>query len=524
MLRRCLPLLLASTAAVLLSACGLPPLEPRTTSHAPNSSETASTRLGQGIAHQSQQTKADPSHTGIYNLADAQEAFAARALLARMADQTLDVQYYIWRNAKTGRLLLHELLAAADRGVRVRLLLDDGGTGTLDDELLSLDSHPHVEVRLFNPFVVRGWIKPVGYLTHFPRTNRRMHNKSFTADNQASIVGGRNVGNEYFGATDGVLFADLDVLAAGPAVQAISQDFDKYWASRSAYPIGHLITGTPRLPLEQLREQGHALLRDPASVDYRSAVQNTAFIQHLVQGELPMSWAPAKLISDDPAKAEGKADDNDLIGSQMARALGTIQQQLDLVSPYFVPTEAGTQYFIQLRQQGRRVRILTNALEATDVSIVHSGYAKYRKALLEAGVELYEMRSNTPDYATEEIKLRDRIASLGSSGSSLHAKTFAVDGQRLFVGSFNFDPRSMHLNTEMGLLIDDPQLTQYLHDSFSHVIPTHAYRLSLSEEGRLLWHSGVGTPAPIYATEPQTRWHQRWLLWLLGKLPIEWLL
>ena len=511
-------------AAMALTGCSLPPLGTRTSSHALPTTEGLQTALGNSIAKQAAMDGADPTHTGLYTLQDAQEAFAARALLARMAQRTLDVQYYIWRNDKTGQLLLHELIDVADRGVRVRLLLDDGGTSNLDNELRSLATHPHIEVRLFNPFVQRGWIKPLGYVTHFPRTNRRMHNKSFTADNQASIVGGRNVGNEYFGATDGVLFADLDVVAVGATVPAISADFDLYWASPMAYPVERMVTGAPQLPLEQLRSEGDALMASAAALEYRAAIEKTPFVQHLDAGQLPLLWAPAQLISDIPEKAKGKANDEDLIGAQMAKALGTPNAQLDLVSPYFVPTKKGTDYFSQLSRQGIQVRILTNALEATDVAIVHSGYAKYRRPLLEAGVQLFEMRRSTPEYAEDDIRLRHKLSALGSSGSSLHAKTFAADGQRVFIGSFNFDPRSMNLNTEMGLMVQSPELAQRVHDSFARSVPENAYRLTLDAQGTMLWHSGVGHPPPVYSTEPQTKWHQRALLWLLGKLPIEWLL
>jgi len=518
------PTLVCSIAlALLLGGCGLPSLEGRSTSTAPSAQSTADTRLGRGAAQLRAQAQADAGHTGIHALNDAQAAFAARALLARAADRSLDVQYYIWRGDKTGHLLLHELLAAADRGVQVRLLLDDGGTSGLDGALRALDSHPHAEVRLFNPFVLR-WPKPIGYVTHFPRTNRRMHNKSFTADNQASIVGGRNVGNEYFGATDGVLFADLDVLTIGPAVQQISEDFDRYWASGASYPVDRIVTGTPSISLAQLRADGDALEQSPAAQDYRAALARTPFIQNLLQGGLPLQWAHAHLVSDDPAKALGQAQGGGLIGSQLLRAIGTPAQTVDLVSPYFVPTPQGVQAFAHLRAQGIRVRILTNALEATDVAVVHAGYATYRKPLLAQGVELYEMRRQAPDYAQDEERERLKLSPLGSSGSSLHAKTFAVDGQRAFVGSFNFDPRSLLLNTEMGLVVESPALAQAISQSFDAHIPERAYRLSLHADGRLRWHSGVGNPPPVYDTEPQTTLLQRLSLWLLGLLPIEWLL
>lgn len=514
---------LPALLAVALTACSLPPPETRSTSQAPPAASTADTRLGQGIGQLRSRDHAPPSHTGIYALRDAQEAFAARALLARAAERSLDVQYYIWRDDKTGQLLLHELLQAADRGVRVRLLLDDGGTSGLDDALRALDSHPQVQVRLFNPFALRGLFKLSGYVTDFRRTNRRMHNKSFTADNQASIVGGRNVGNEYFGATDGVLFADLDVLAAGPVVPDISIDFDRYWSSPSAYPIDQLVPHTT-LELGHLRTAGAALLASSQAQDYRAALQRTPLVQALEQAQLPLLWAPTHLLSDDPAKILGQAPAQGLIGPQLLRALGQPQRQVDVVSPYFVPTHAGVQAFAALRAQGIAVRILTNAYEATDVAVVHSGYARFRAPLLHQGVEVFELRRQTPDYAAPQEREALTLNTLGSSGASLHAKTFAVDGQRTFIGSFNFDPRSIELNTEMGVLIESPALTAAVHQIFTEAVPSHAFRVSLTADGGLQWHSGVGTPPPVYDQEPGTRWLQRLSLKVLGWLPIEGLL
>lgn len=215
-------------------------------------------------------------------------------------------------------------------------------------------------------------------------------------------------------------------------------------------------------------------------------------MQHLLQAQLPMDWAVAHLVSDPPEKILGQAPSTALIGEQLRRAIGTPTQSLDLVSPYFVPTAAGVQAFAQLRAQGLRVRILTNALEATDVAIVHSGYAKYRKPLLQAGIALYEKRGAPPDYAKDGDRLRRQLTALGSSGSSLHAKTFAVDGQRAFVGSFNFDPRSLQLNPEMGLMIESPRLAQQTSHSFDQTIPALAYRVSLNAQGQRRRQSRAG--------------------------------
>lgn len=511
-----LPLLICGLALLGLAGCSLPPLEPRTPSQALPEAEVQGTRLGQASAHLAQAHPA--GHSGSYPLQDPQEAFAARALLARAADRSLDVQYYIWRGDKTGRLMLHELLLAADRGVRVRLLLDDGGTAGLDAELHALDQHPQIEVRLFNPLVLRR-PKALGYVTDFHRTQRRMHNKSFTADSRATIIGGRNVGDEYFGATDGVLFADLDLLTIGPVVPEVAADFDRYWNSASAYPVERIVGGGAPLSLEQLRADGTALADSPRAQDYAQAVQRTPFIQQLLREELALTWAPMQLISDDPRKVLAQAEDSGLLISQLARSLGQPRQRLDLVSPYFVPTAVGVEALSALQRQGVQVRILTNALEATDVAIVHAGYAKYRRDLLRAGITLFEMRRSGP---ARDSEAGSGPHAFGSSGSSLHAKTFALDGERVFVGSFNFDPRSAHLNTELGFLIHGPVLAETVHRHFSTAIPAHAYRLALDGRGRLQWHE-AGSAAPL-TTEPGSSAWKRALLWLLGLLPIEHLL
>ena len=507
----------------LLSGCSLPPPQGRSASQALNATETTSTPLGQGVQVLRQQAGATPNLTGFYPIRDAHEAFAARALLARGAQRSLDVQYYIWRGDTTGNLLAHELVLAADRGVRVRLLLDDGGTGGLDDTLLALDSHPLIEVRLFNPFVLR-WPKPLGYATDFFRLNRRMHNKSFTADSQASIVGGRNVGNEYFGATDGVLFTDLDLLTVGAVVQDVSSDFDRYWASLSAYPVAHIITRPATLSLDDLRAQGTALLESAQARDYREAIAQTPFIQRLLQAQLPLEWVTARLVSDDPAKALGKVRGRALIGAQIAHALGNPEHALDVVSPYFIPTDEGVAAFAALRNQGVRVRVLTNSVQATDVVVVHAGYAKYRKPLLGHGVELFELRQLAPTEGQDGSRQHAAPSPLSSSGSSLHAKTMAVDGKRVFVGSFNFDPRSAALNTEMGIVVDSPVLAAQVQHAFATQIPALAYRVETDAQGHLRWHSGVGDPPPVYTTEPDLGLVRRLLVWLVGILPVEWLL
>lgn len=491
----------------LLTGCALPPLDGRTETQALSPTEAATTALGRAL---SEQVQAHPGESGILPLADALESFAARVLLVRAAERTLDVQYYIWRDDLTGNLLLNALREAADRGVRVRLLLDDNGVA-MDAKLLALDRHPGIEVRLFNPFSIRR-PKALGYVTHFSRANRRMHNKALIVDSQAAIVGGRNVGDEYFGATDGVLFADLDVLVMGAVLPELSTDFDRYWASASAYPIDRIVVR------ETLKEDAAAQPeRDPRAARYVEALRQSRFVSDVLNGGLVPQWSRVEMVSDDPRKGLGLAEKEGLVTHQLAQVLARPpRRSLDLVSPYFVPTAAGVEVFERLAARGVRVRILTNALEATDVSAVHSGYARYRKALLRSGVELYEMRRGAV--------VMGRSGVLGSSGSSLHAKTFAVDGERVFVGSMNFDPRSAHLNTELGFIIDSPAMAQAVGQVFDREVPAAAFTVRLDEHGDLVWIERREGQAIQHTREPGATAGRRAWIGLLSVLPIEWLL
>jgi cardiolipin synthase C len=490
---------------VLLPGCGsLPSLEGRAASMA--LTDTQSTRLGKAIAPR---VAANPGKSGVYPLLDSRDAFAARVLLAGAAERSLDVQYYIWHDDLSGRLLFQALLEAAQRGVRVRLLLDDNNTSGLDAALAGLDAHPNIEVRLFNPFAQRG-VRWLGYLTDFARLNRRMHNKSFTADNQATIIGGRNVGDEYFDATQGVVFVDLDALAVGPVVNAVSADFDRYWASGSSYPVDRLLPPAPAgLPARE----------DGAAAPYLEAVKKSPFVTELMSGRLALEWAETRMVSDDPAKALGADTARTILPQQLKELLGEPRAQMDLVSAYFVPGAVGEEFFTGMARRGVKVRVLTNSLEATDVAPVHAGYAKRRKALLEAGVTLYELRRmGTPDPVSQ------KTGPFGSSGSSLHAKAFGVDRMHIFIGSFNFDPRSARLNTEMGFVIDSPALTQRMGEALDRRIPAEAYEVRLTPEGKLYWLERRGDAQVRYDVEPGTTVWKRLAVRLLSLLPIEWLL
>lgn len=522
---------IAGTLVVLLAAFGtlegctsLPALGNRTVSTA--AVDTDGTRLGKSVLAASSE---HPGKTGLVSLSTGHSAFAARALLANAAERTLDVQYYMWHADTTGKLLFASLKHAAERGVRVRLLLDDNNTTGMDQLLLALDGVPNMEVRLFNPFAMRT-LRPLGYLTDFSRLNRRMHNKSFTADNQITIVGGRNIGNEYFDAGSDVLFIDLDVIALGPVVREVSQDFDRYWNSKSAYPVKLLIKPDPKEhPLRAL----DTVASEPEAQEYLDEVKNTPFVEKLADRTVKPEWAATQFVSDDPGKVLGQESEASKVAPQLRDLIGTPKQSIDLVSPYFVPGERGYEVFAQLRQQGKDVRVLTNALESTDVAAVHAGYSKWRAPLLKTGVTLYELRAAPGTPSRKSIIGTGSGSGAGgstggstggSSASSLHAKTFEVDGEKIFVGSYNVDQRSRELNTEMGVVVDSPAMARQLSDSFNKNMTERAYQVKLAPDGSLYW---IGTQKGVvtrYDVEPGTTFLQRLGVKVLSWLPIDWLL
>ncbi|WP_435988667.1 phospholipase D family protein [Sulfitobacter sp. SH24] len=459
------------------------------------------------------QEESHAGQTGVAPLQNGADAFAARILLADAAVSSIDAQYYIWHDDLTGTLLLNALRRAADRGVRVRLLLDDNGTSGLDPELATLDAHPMIEVRLWNPFNLRRF-KMLSYGFDFFRLNRRMHNKSFTVDGHATILGGRNIGDEYFAAGPTALYVDLDVLAVGRVVNDVSSDFDRYWRAGAVHPQGPIV-GAAREG-DPLANRLSALEADPQLSEYREILQSSDIVNALAAGEFGVEWTSVQLVSDDPIKGEGAVAWEDLLASRLAEAVGEIKTRFDGVSPYFVPGKAGVEAFAMLEGQGVQVRMLTNSLDATDVLPVHAGYAKRRKDLLRSGVQLYELRQQ----AAVDAPI-DRLGPFGSSGASLHAKTFAVDGARIFVGSFNFDPRSTTLNTEMGLLIDSERMAQGLHDAFDADLRGLAWRVEL-DDGDLIWIAPQ--EKTVTTDEPGTSLARRMALMVIGWLPIEWLL
>lgn len=456
-----------------------------------------------------------PPNAYIHILDNPHDAYAARAALTDYATVSLDIRYYIWRNDVSGGLLTKKLWQAANRGIRVRLLLDDNNTRGLDPILIALNQHPNIQVRLFNPFLNRKW-RALGYLTDFPRVNRRMHNKSFTADNRATIIGGRNVGDEYFSHYADTSFSDMDVLVSGSMVTDVSADFDNYWRSHSSYPIDLIVKKINPRALTQAQQS----LNAPLTIEqeaYQKEVNNSSFVQQMNLGKLKHIPAQTELISDNPAKALDRQPENaNNVVSQLNQALKNPQHEIYIVSPYFVPTKTGIKLFNQLIKKGIDITVFTNTLKATDVSAVHSGYLRYRKPLLNMGVKLYEFK------AENAVPKKMDKGLTGSSTTSLHAKTFIVDKKRVYVGSLNLDPRSISLNTEMGVVIHNPKLANQMQTKLQQETEQTAYQVSLTPKQVIQWRDPQ--TGKTSTKEPEAGFWKRIISKFLSWLPIERLL
>ena len=397
-----------------------------------------------------------------------------------------------------GKVLLERLFRAADRGVRVRLLLDDLGTMPSDATLLAIDSHPNIEVRMFNPVALRS-PRLLGMVADFGRINKRMHNKSFTADGQVSIVGGRNIGDEYFEAHAEMNFADLDVVVIGPVVKEVSDQFDLYWNNQSAIPIAALArqNTTP----EQFAAKRAALIAHHETAKasaYAQSLRDSEFARQLRNRNVSYYWGRATIVNDHPDKVATSADKTEThLAPQLREVVDKTKRELFLVSPYFVPGKQGVELLAGVHQRGARVVVITNSLASTDGVPVHAKYQLYRKPLIEAGVELYEIKPT----AGAQLKRRFREPA-GSSTGGLHAKTFAFDRRIGFIGSYNLDPRSSKLNTEMGVLFDCPALAKRLPEQTERDLARNAYRVEL-DGNRLVWVTREGDKEVRYHSEPE---------------------
>ena len=504
--------------ALSLGACGgLPKDGERTVSTA--MTDNGRTALATAVRPR---VVAHLGQSGLHPLADGREALAARLALADAAQRSLDVQYFIWNKDVTGKVLLEHLFHAADRGVRVRLLLDDLGTAPSDAVLLAIDSHPNIEVRMFNPVVLRS-PRLLGMIADLGRINRRMHNKSFTADGQVAIVGGRNIGDEYFGAHEAMNYADLDVVVIGPVVKEVSNQFDLYWNNQSSIPMAALArqNTTP----EQFAAKRAALTEYHTTAErsaYAGTVRDSEFARHLRSRNVSYFWGRAAIVNDHPDKvATSAAKIETHLAPQLRDVVGKTKRELFLVSPYFVPGKQGVDLLAGVRQRGARVVVITNSLASTDGVLVHSKYQLYRKTLLEAGVELYEIKPTAG--ALHERRAGSFRGPSGSGSAGLHAKTFAFDRRIGFIGSYNLDPRSSKLNTEMGVLFNCPALAKRLPETTERDLDRNAYHVEL-DRNRLTWVTREGDKHVRYNSEPEASLWNRIKAQVLSWLPIEGLL
>lgn len=511
--------LLAIVLAVLVPGCASVRFDaPRPPSYAIANPED--TFLGRSYVAQ---FGASPDLSGFHLLVSGKEAFIARAALAEAAERTLDLQYYIVAEDATATLLLYRALSAAQRGVRVRLLIDDMYAVGRDFDMATLAAHPNVHIRVFNPFLNRG---PLGISRLFEffgdsdRLNRRMHNKLWIADNAIGIVGGRNLGDTYFAAHGERDFADIDVLAAGPVVVAVSRSFDEYWNSEWSVPVTAFLGQPPgAADLDRAMADMAARAERFRETDYARSLREVDLGRVMRGGQFPLSPARATVLYDPPAKPEAATSpQTGQIGVAMRKAILQARQEVILISPYFIPSEQGLGGMCALAGQGVRIRVLTNSLASTDVPVVHAGYARYRARLLACGVSIHEFRPGTMRSA----KVRTGL----SSGASLHSKAVVVDRKIVLLGSMNLDPRSRQGNTEVALLIESADLGAQIGTQFLEAIALdQAFRVELAEPGDalapLVWIGEERGQEVRYTAEPLAGWWRRFTSSLLGALAPE---
>ncbi|MCF7201415.1 phospholipase D family protein [Pseudomonas oligotrophica] len=461
-------------------------------------------------------------HSGFRLLPHSNDAFGARAEMIRAAHTSLDIQYYILHDGLSTRALVAELIDAADRGVRVRLLLDDTASDGGDYRIATLAAHPNIQIRVFNPLHLgrsTGVTRAVGRLLHLSQQHRRMHNKLMLADSQLAIVGGRNLGDEYFDADQRLNFTDIDLLAVGPVAGQLAQSFDQYWNHSLSVPIQHFLWRPSRPSrLERVRQQLEHYLAKARREDgplYRRLMSYQRQ-PRLQQWFRELIWAPGEALWDAPDKvtADGRPARELLLTTRLAPALRSVKRELTLVSAYFVPTDNGVDFLAGRAEAGVDVRVLTNSLEATDVPAVHGGYAPYRRELLERGVRLYELRRQ-PDE-------RPSYSFFGESESSLHSKAAIFDRKQVFIGSLNFDPRSVLWNTEVGVLVQSPALADEVQRLTAQgMAPAVSYEVRLVRlDGRkvLAWVAEDNGRRHMLLREPGGLWRRinAWLTDIIG--------
>jgi putative cardiolipin synthase len=491
---------LALLASLLLAACGaLPPRPDEPVSHAlPPAADSPLARIARDSA-------TAPSLSGFRLMAGGYYSLDARIELVRRARESLDVQYYLIQNDRTGRLFMRSLRDAALRGVRVRVLVDDVNTVGGDPMFLGLATFPNVEVRLFNPFCCARQSLLSRYaasLGEFRRLNHRMHNKLFIADGAVAVMGGRNIADEYFARSATSNFVDMDVLVVGDIVPRLASIFDGYWNSREAYPVG-AIHGTPadldeaRRSFDHLVDDGDQMMsvRVPPSDMMGHRLLGT----DLDSGRLELAWGTANAFADQPRKVmAASAEEARAMSVQMniMDRVAESKQEVLISSPYFVPGTVGVDEFANLRRRGVKVVILTNSFAANDVPVVHIGYARYRVPLLRTGVELYEL-------SRADVERDEPVAIPRMSVGRLHAKAAVVDRTMVYIGSMNLDPRSDSTNTELGIFVRCPELARDVSRAIDMSRLHSSYLVTFGPDGRSLeWRLMGKEPEEIFRSEP----------------------
>ena len=454
-----------------------------------------------------------PGLSGFSLLREGATAFMARLAMADLAEKTLDGQYYIWDGDTSGFILADRLLRAADRGVRVRLLIDDNYmTGARDFNIASFDAHPGIEIRFFNPVSNRRW-RIMSFLAEFSRVNHRMHNKLVVMDNAVGIVGGRNIADVYFGVRADHNYRDLDVVTAGPIVTELSGSFDLFWNSEWAIPVGAVVNErATEQDLQSFRERLEEKLAAsgyPYPIDERIADLRA----RLAQIRDGFIWAPGRVYVEHPSKVNANADN--VIAAALGQRASEVERELLIESPYFVLGDQTIEKVRQLKARGVKVRALTNSAASNDVLAAHAGYVNTRKPLLQAGLELYELRPDT------NMK-REWSLLAGKSRAALHAKSLVFDRRSVFIGSFNLDPRSTALNTEIGVMIDSPEIAGQVGELMDEGVSSgSAFHVTLDENDDLVWTTENNQAKVEYDKDPETSVWYRFLVGVVGILPIE---
>ena len=510
-----LPLIVLFSTCLMLVGCAttIPRDHERTPSTA--LADLGSTELGRFFESE---IDAHPGQSGMVLLTTGEWGFRARAGLANQAEKTIDVQYYIWEVDTAGIILAERILRAADRGVRVRMLLDHVTTKKTDFKFARMDFHPNIEIRVFNPFANRRF-RTFEFLFSLERLNHRMHNKAFIVDNAIAIVGGRNIGDNYFGVHAAANFRDLDLTTVGPVVQDVSRSFDTYWNSEYAVPIS-AVTGE-RMSAEAFHESKEEVYRWVEGVEgfpYPIDTTSDVVMAKIEDVRDDFIWATARAMYDEPDKLATKEEE---LADYLLDQASEKEHEVVVEAAYVILGPDGVERARINNERGIRQRLLTNSLATNDVAAAHAGYAKYRRDILSNGVELYELR---PDASS----VRNNWSVLaGRSQASLHTKASVIDRELVTIGSFNIDPRSFALNTEIVVLVESPELAGQVLDYMEQgTLPENSYRVMLEKDEetgaeRLVWITETDGKEVRYYSEPEVGLWRRFSSWFMGLLPIE---